>query len=103
MLTDYSVNATADQIVVVLEGQVDVGLLRIFDVNSGPIEVRVTAVGIPSRRPHDRSHPLCRCASLQSAVPRCWAHATTMTASRRLVNLRPRPQPRRRDNGSTTT
>jgi hypothetical protein len=47
-LTDYSVNATADQIVVVLEGQVDIGLLRIFDVNSGPIEVRVTAVGIPS-------------------------------------------------------
>ena len=48
MLTDYSVNATADQIVVVLEGEVDIGLLRIFDVNSGPIEVRVTAIGIPS-------------------------------------------------------
>ena len=48
MLTDYSVNATAEQIVVVLEGQVDIGLLRIFDVDSGPIEVRVTAIGIPA-------------------------------------------------------
>ena len=57
MLTDYSVNATADQIVeehrdearlVCLEGEVDVGLLRIFDVNSDPIEVRVTAIGIPT-------------------------------------------------------
>ena len=48
MLTDYSVNATADQIVVVLEGQVDIGLLRIFDVNSGP-----------DRSPcHRRRHPL---------------------------------------------
>jgi hypothetical protein len=47
-LTNYAVDATADQIVVVLEGQVDIGLLRIFDVNNGPIEVRVTAVGIPS-------------------------------------------------------
>jgi Flp pilus assembly protein TadG len=48
-LTDYAVNATAGQIVVALEGQVDVGLLRIFHVNGGPIEVRVTAVGIPSQ------------------------------------------------------
>ena len=47
MLTDYSINATADQIVVVLEGQVDVGLLRIFDVNRGP-----------DRSPcHRRRHP----------------------------------------------
>jgi hypothetical protein len=46
-LIDYSVNATTEQIVVVLEGKVDIGLLRVFDVNHGPIDVRVTAIGIP--------------------------------------------------------
>jgi hypothetical protein len=32
---------------VVVEGEVDVGLLRIFDINDDPIPVRVTAVGYP--------------------------------------------------------
>ena len=47
LLTGYQIDATASQIVVVLEGEVDVGLLRIFDVDDDPIQVRVTAVGYP--------------------------------------------------------
>ena len=47
MLTDYSVDATAAQIIVILDGQVDIGLLRIFDVGDGAIAVHVTATGYP--------------------------------------------------------
>lgn len=47
LLTGYDVAATPGQVVVVLEGEVDVGLLRIFDVDDEPIPVRVRAVGYP--------------------------------------------------------
>jgi hypothetical protein len=47
LLTDYRVTASTAQVVVVLDGEVDIGLLRIFDVNDDPIRVHVTAVGYP--------------------------------------------------------
>ena len=47
LLTGYEVDATVGQVTVILEGEVDIGLLRIFDVDDDPIEVRVTAVGYP--------------------------------------------------------
>jgi Flp pilus assembly protein TadG len=51
LLTNYEVTANSAQVVVVLDGEVDIGLLRIFDVNRGPIEVHVTAVGYPRGAP----------------------------------------------------
>ena len=47
LLTDYRVDASSSQVVVVLDGEVDVGLLRIFDVGDDTIAVHVTAVGYP--------------------------------------------------------
>jgi hypothetical protein len=47
LLTRYRVEATAERVVVTLDGEVDVGLLRIFDVDDDPIIVHVTAVGYP--------------------------------------------------------
>ena len=47
LLTSYQISADTGQVTVILEGEIDIGLLRIFDVNDDPIEVRVTAVGFP--------------------------------------------------------
>lgn len=47
LLTSYQITADTAQITVVLEGEIDIGLLRIFDVDDDPIEVQVRAVGYP--------------------------------------------------------
>ena len=46
-LTGYRVDATTSQVTVTLDGQVDIGLLRIFDSGEGSIAVHVTATGYP--------------------------------------------------------
>jgi hypothetical protein len=51
LLTDYEVTADSAQVVVVLNGEIDIGLLRIFDVDDDPIPVHVTAVGYPRGAP----------------------------------------------------
>jgi len=47
LLTSYRISADTAQVTVILEGEIDIGLLRIFDLNDDPIQVRVTAVGYP--------------------------------------------------------
>jgi Flp pilus assembly protein TadG len=50
-LTGYEIDATTAQVVVVLRGEVDLGLLRIFDVDGPPLQVEVTAIGVPQGEP----------------------------------------------------
>ena len=45
-LSNLSVHATTERIVVVLESDVDAGLLTLFGGNNEPLHVRVTAVGV---------------------------------------------------------
>jgi Flp pilus assembly protein TadG len=47
LLTSYQISADTGRVTVTLEGEIDIGLLRIFDVDDDPIEVRVTAIGYP--------------------------------------------------------
>jgi Flp pilus assembly protein TadG len=47
LLANYRVDASATQITVTLDGQVDIGLLRIFDAGDGSIAVHVSATGYP--------------------------------------------------------
>ncbi|MFT3852009.1 MAG: pilus assembly protein TadG-related protein [Ilumatobacteraceae bacterium] len=47
LLTDYRVDASTTQVTVTLDGEVDIGLLRIFDRGDGSVAVHVSATGYP--------------------------------------------------------